>query len=302
MQIHQHPCDETAIFQWVWLEQASERGIIPAEVDQFNSLHEKLVDTLGRFGIEGKLHLACAQDSDEDAGTVEYLEDCARQAGLDTGRIFIEEIGLSDDGWFTDLDDRAIATLFKLYPWEWLLREPFAENIPASNCHFIEPAWKSVLSNKGLLPLLWHRFPGHPNLLPAVFEADGPEEGIPEEGIPEPLCPQADLLAGRLECRANRPARNGNGRRRITGAPMATRVISSKRTTRCRHSTGGGRCAASGWWRVRRPACASERIAARSPPTRPLRAAFHFGLNRASHSGHQARRATARRVRRLSQL
>lgn len=163
---------ETAIFQWVWLEQAVERGIVPDGADQFNSLHEKLVDAFGRFDIGGTLHLTCARDSEEDAGTIEYLEDCARQADLATKRLFIEEIGLSDAGWFTDTDDRAIATLFKLYPWEWLLREPFAENIPGSNCTFIEPAWKSVLSNKGLLPLLWERFPGHPNLLPAVFEDD----------------------------------------------------------------------------------------------------------------------------------
>lgn len=178
---------ETAIFQWVWLEQASERGIIPADVDQFNSLHEKLVDTFGRFGIEGPLHLACAQDSDEDAGTVDYLEDCARQSGVDTRRLFIEEIGLSDDGWFTDADDFAVTTLFKLYPWEWLLREPFADHIPASNCQFIEPAWKSILSNKGLLPLLWERFPDHPNLLPAIFEDDAAAGGFAQPYVRKPI-------------------------------------------------------------------------------------------------------------------
>ena len=37
---------------------------------------------------------------------------------------------------------------------------------------FIEPAWKAVVSNKGLLPVLWQMFEGHPNLLPAFFEED----------------------------------------------------------------------------------------------------------------------------------
>jgi glutathionylspermidine synthase len=32
---------------------------------------------------------------------------------------------------------------------------------------FIEPAWKMILSNKMLLPLLWEGFPNHENLLPA---------------------------------------------------------------------------------------------------------------------------------------
>ena len=35
---------------------------------------------------------------------------------------------------------------------------------------FIEPPWKSILSNKALMPMLWQLFPEHPNLLPAFFE------------------------------------------------------------------------------------------------------------------------------------
>jgi glutathionylspermidine synthase len=31
--------------------------------------------------------------------------------------------------------------------------------------------WKSILSNKAILPILWELFPNHPNLLPAFFEA-----------------------------------------------------------------------------------------------------------------------------------
>ena len=33
----------------------------------------------------------------------------------------------------------------------------------------LEPAWKLILGNKALLPLLWEMFPGHPNLLAAYF-------------------------------------------------------------------------------------------------------------------------------------
>ena len=38
-----------------------------------------------------------------------------------------------------------------------------------NSAFFIEPAWKMILSNKAILPLLWQLFPGHPNLLPAYF-------------------------------------------------------------------------------------------------------------------------------------
>jgi glutathionylspermidine synthase len=34
---------------------------------------------------------------------------------------------------------------------------------------WIEPIWKMLLSNKGILPILWELFPGHSNLLECHF-------------------------------------------------------------------------------------------------------------------------------------
>ena len=39
--------------------------------------------------------------------------------------------------------------------------------LPRIATAWIEPAWKMVLSNKGILPVLWKLFPRHPNLLEA---------------------------------------------------------------------------------------------------------------------------------------
>ncbi|WP_417514983.1 glutathionylspermidine synthase family protein [Minwuia sp.] len=177
---------EASIFQWVWLEQQIERGHIAEGTDQFNSLHEQLIDAFGNIGVTGKLHLAAVSDSDEDRGTVEYLADCAGQAGLDVEQLTMEEIGLGPKGAFVDLWDQPIDWLFKLYPWEWLMRDDFGANVPASGCHFIEPAWKTILSNKGLLPVLWEMFEGHPNLLPAYF-ADDPKADALESRVIKPI-------------------------------------------------------------------------------------------------------------------
>ncbi len=38
---------------------------------------------------------------------------------------------------------------------------------------WIEPIWRMMWSNKGLLAVLWELFPDHPNLLPAFFDAPG---------------------------------------------------------------------------------------------------------------------------------
>ena len=163
---------EAAVFQWTWLEQAIERQIVPTRADQFNSIHERLIEAWKKLGAGRHLHLAGMTQNVEDAGTLAYLEDTARQAGLSTTLIDIENIGLRDDGRFVDLDDRPIELSFKLYPWEWMFQDTFGPALAKAPTRWIEPPWKAILSNKGLLPLLWEMFPGHPNLLPAFFEDD----------------------------------------------------------------------------------------------------------------------------------
>lgn len=163
---------ESAVFQWWWLEQAMEQGIIPRGCDQFNSLEEKLIDAFRRFDLKGMLHFACTTESEEDKGTVTYLEGLAQQAGLKTNLLDMQQIGVDAQGRFTDLSDRVIVNLFKLYPWEWLIADDFGVHLLRDQTTIIEPTWKLILSNKGMLPLLWEMFPSHPNLLPAYFADD----------------------------------------------------------------------------------------------------------------------------------
>jgi glutathionylspermidine synthase len=178
---------EAAVFQWTWLEQAIERQIIPKRADQFNSLHERLIDAWKTIAGDRRLHLAGALQSAEDAGTLQYLSDVAQQAGLKTSLIDIAAIGLRGDGSFVDLDDQVIDLVFKLYPWEWMFRESFGANLKGSSTRWIEPPWKAILSNKGILPLLWSMFPGHPNLLPAYFEDEEAAAGLGTSYVRKPL-------------------------------------------------------------------------------------------------------------------
>ena len=126
-------------------------------------------------------------ESTEDSGTLAYLEDTATQAGLSTTLIDIEDIGLAEDGRFVDLDNRAIEFIFKLYPWEWMFRDEFGAQIAKAPTRWIEPPWKAILSNKGILPLLWEMFPGHPNLLPAYFEDDPDAAKLGTSFVRKPL-------------------------------------------------------------------------------------------------------------------
>ena len=157
---------EAAVAQWYWLEDR-----IPG-ADQFNRIHEALVETwaeLRPYLFSGRVHFASLPDA-EDEATVEYLRDCAQQAGLETVQLPVEEIGWDPRAReFVDAEGLPIRCVFKLYPWEWMMHEEFGQNLGRVRApvQWMEPAWKMILSNKGILPILWERNPGHPNLLPA---------------------------------------------------------------------------------------------------------------------------------------
>lgn len=160
---------EAGIVQWFWLQDFNK------EKDQFNSIHEKLIaywKYLKVYLNPGKLHFTCLKETLEDLTNTEYMRDCAIQAGLDTKLVFIDDIGWDKDAsQFVDLEDESITNIFKLYPWEWLAHEEFGGNIlKDSNVAFwIEPAWKMILSNKAILPILWELYPDNEYLLPAYF-------------------------------------------------------------------------------------------------------------------------------------
>jgi glutathionylspermidine synthase len=177
---------EAAVAQWYWLQDRFPKA------DQWNSLHEKLVAKWRDlypyvaqpvyFGLDGP---------EEDAMTIAYLRDTAQQAGLKTAAIAMKQIGWAStarDGSrnvFVDFAGYPIQTMFKLYPWEWMLRDSFgqqalgtmdaaAQKPVAGLTQWIEPIWKMMWSNKALLAILWELNEGHELLLPAYL--DGPRK------------------------------------------------------------------------------------------------------------------------------
>lgn len=156
---------EAAVIQWQWLEDVAPEG------DQLNSLHEALVERWKNFA-EPSVHFACVWENLEDRQTIAYLAETAEQAGKSVELLDMSEIGFSEEGRFTAPSEKPIARLFKLYPWEWMAAEPFFAEIGQERARFTEPAWKMMLSNKAILPILWELNPGHPLLLPAFDSRD----------------------------------------------------------------------------------------------------------------------------------
>lgn len=152
---------EAGLVQKEWLE-----TVLP-HCGQFNSLHERLVDSWRQCNFEN-CHLACRMEFPEMLDNINYLAKTMQEAGITTKLTHIDKIKW-DGAHFVDEDGLAIDKLFKLFPWEWMIEDVFSR-VMLSQIRIIEPAWKMILNNKGMMVLLWEMFPNHPNLLPTYFD------------------------------------------------------------------------------------------------------------------------------------
>ncbi|MBI4978007.1 MAG: glutathionylspermidine synthase family protein [Spirochaetes bacterium] len=156
---------EASVVQWYWL-----KDVYPMK-DQFNNIHESLLDAwkfvANDIGSD-TLYCACVKEHVEDLMTATYMADVAHQAGITTRVFYVDEIGLADDGRFT-MNDEPMRWCYKLYPWEWMVNEEFGRNLTTAGTNWIEPPWKMILSNKGMLPLLSKIFGDTGAILPAHF-------------------------------------------------------------------------------------------------------------------------------------
>ncbi len=164
---------ESSIIQWYWL------GDVNEGADQFNSIHERMVAKFKELRPHlpgGLLHAACHAEpgsETEDLMTVTYVQETAQQAGVNTRFLTVGEIMWNlRERYFADPQEQRIHSIFKLYPWEWMVHEPFGPLCLQSleDTHWIEPPWKMMWSNKAILAVLWEMFPNHRNLLPAYLE------------------------------------------------------------------------------------------------------------------------------------
>ena len=173
---------ETGVVQWMWKEATLD------EADQWNSLHERLIDRWRALRAEGSLpgdvvHFLFSEDdtSGEEEMTTWYMSDCAMQAGLTVTVQPIQQIAWNDHPsnphgpCFLDANGDPVRSAYKLYPWEAILSEQPAGDVLLNQreqtpIRWVEPAWKVLLSTKALLPVLWEMYPDHPLLLPAYFD------------------------------------------------------------------------------------------------------------------------------------
>lgn len=183
-----------------------------------NSMEEYFIERWSYFynkSTSKALHLACVNDdidpSGEDKAQIRYLSNLAKKAGWTTKEIFIDELRWDSDRW-VDSDGDIVKNLFKLYPWEDMVFDPFIIDEDGSYDttmgdilvkhggyeameNWFEPAWKMLYSNKILLAVLWDYFSGSTepedkailDLLVPAYISDDYSEGTLKNFVKKPL-------------------------------------------------------------------------------------------------------------------
>ena len=157
---------EASIVQWYW-----KSDLFPQK-DQFNSIHEALVESWGEikshYNIRDKrIYFTCTQESAEDEITTLYISSTAAEAGINTASFDISELvyDSEDNCFLTPCHQEVIEYMFKLYPYEWMFNEEFGKHLGTSNIQLFEPLWKSIMSNKYILKTISDLFPNSPYVL-----------------------------------------------------------------------------------------------------------------------------------------
>lgn len=210
---------ESGVTQWQWLLDQAKAGALPTNArDQWNSLHEDLVAAwkrnmaeiakrLGHTPVVWFLYTA-SEESGEDYFTTMCMANICQQAGFEvrvhplegTNQEGTDSVHYQDDrNLFYVPDTRTpgegwpVEVAFCLWPWEWMVHEPFGK--PAilgmmrpGGTVWIEPPYKMLWSNKALLVELWRMFGDDPErsklLLPAYYEDEAPSSWLqPGSGI-----------------------------------------------------------------------------------------------------------------------
>ena len=86
---------ESAAFQWQWLEDQLAAGHLPTGADQFNGIHEALVERFrALFDRNTDIHFTAVANNPEDYATVEAMAWAAREAGMGAHYSDLDKLGV----------------------------------------------------------------------------------------------------------------------------------------------------------------------------------------------------------------
>jgi len=136
--------------------------------------------------LDRVVHIVPYPDNLEDIVHARFYERWVAQAGLEPIHCALRDLEISTGGQLL-YQGVIVRSMIRMYPWELMFRDEGVRHLRSCKCHFLNPPWTSLLSNKALLPALWERFPGHPNLLEASTSPDRLRVVPPDFVVEKPI-------------------------------------------------------------------------------------------------------------------
>lgn len=136
--------------------------------------------------IDPIVHIVPYPDNIEDTTHAVYYGQWVQQAGMKAVHCELKDLDITHQGQLLH-QGRIVRSMIRMYPWELMFRDPGARHLQNCGCTFLNPPWTALLSNKALLPALWKRFPGHPNLLAAGYSPQDVTALRPGPYVEKPL-------------------------------------------------------------------------------------------------------------------
>ena len=155
------------------------------EDNQFNEIYEKIITNFKRLitldeGIElfeerydgWKILFSAPSDDEEKIATSQFLQQCAEEAGFETGFSYLNEVNFSEDG-ISDSEGVEYEYWCKNYAWldmatdEGELATDITNIMNNQQAIIINPAYTLLFESRGMLSVLKELYPDSPYLLEA---------------------------------------------------------------------------------------------------------------------------------------
>ena len=255
-------CSRPACFNGNGSRTRSRGGIVPKDADQYNSLHERLIEGWKAIG-QGR-RTAASRRHDSTAPRISarspICEDCARQAGLKPPSSPMEPDRTQARGGFVDADERADRADVQALP----LGMDDARGVRRLRCPARRRNSSSRRGRRSCRTRASCRCCGRCSR--AIRTCCRPISTTTRR----PPSSASSYVRKPLYSREGANVElvvDGRARRQATAAPMAPRASSARRSRRCRSSTATTRCSAPGSPPASLAACRCARTRARSPRT-----------------------------------
>ena len=180
---------EASIIQWD--SKVQRYGESKEKADQFNLIHETLEASWKYMHDECNVK-TCHFTSDhnrEDISNAVYSQKVAESQGIKCHYLPTQEIGFDPDlNELYGLDKEKISTLYKLWPYEYMMEEaPDILEAVQHNTTIIEPIWKFAMSTKAALPLLHEYNPDSPYILKCYRTEQEASKNLGDTFVKKPL-------------------------------------------------------------------------------------------------------------------